>query len=109
MSRCRFYEAPFFLKLSYFKRRKELTSSITRKIVKKWRSTYKNAFQYNNSNALFKKARLMGPAVFDALSNKKKYLTLYSTVVECRCKYGKPSQEKDICNKIVISPGKEEK
>jgi hypothetical protein len=51
----------------------------------------------------------MGPAVFDALSNKKKYLTLYSTVVECRCKYGKPSQEKDMCNKIVISPGKEEK
>jgi hypothetical protein len=56
--------------------------------------------------AKFKKRSLMAPAVFDALSNKKKYLTLYRTVVECRCKYGKPPHEKDMCSKIVISLAK---
>ena len=76
-----------FLKLLPIKRRKGLTSSFTRKTLKKWRSNYKNAFQYNNNKASFKKPSLTGPAVFDALSNKKKYLTLYSTVVEFSCKY----------------------
>ena len=40
----------------------------------------KNAFQYNNNSASFKKWSLIAPAVFDALSNKKKYRTLYTVL-----------------------------
>jgi len=76
-----------FLKFLSFKRRKGLTSSITRKNLKKWHFNYKNAFQCNNNKALFKKRALIGPASWHALSNKKKYLTLYRTLIECRWRY----------------------
>ena len=83
-----------FLKLLSIKWRKGLTSSFTRKTLKNWCSNYKNALQYNNNKCSFKKPSFTALAVFHALSNQKKYLTLYSTVAECRSKYGKPSQVK---------------
>ena len=52
-------------------------------LSKKWRSYYKIAYQYNDNKALSKRA-LIGTAVFDALSNKKKCLTLYRVIADFR-------------------------
>ena len=70
------------LKFLPIKRSKELASSFTRKTLKKWRSEYKSAFQDDNNNASFKKWSFIAPGIFNAFSNKKQDLILYSTVAE---------------------------
>jgi hypothetical protein len=107
MSRCRAYEASF-LKLLCIKRRIELTNSFTQNTLEKWHFNYENAFQYNNK-ASFKKPSLTGPAVFDALSNKKIFdLIWYCSRMPLEIR--KSIVCKKICvvkfSKIVISQAK---
>lgn len=64
-----------------------MTSSMTPKNPKKWHFFYKAVFLYDNKKGYFKKGPREGLALNTSFQTKKKYLTLYCTVVAWRWRY----------------------